>query len=182
LPHVIRLLASGQPVQIEQIEMAAGVPAEEVESLLRGQPGTDWDEQGRLVGFGLTQRPTGHQLLLSGRQLYTWCAMDTLLFPLILGERATAESRCPATGRAIRIDVAPEAVLSVDPNQAVVSQIDAREINDLRGEVCDHGHFFASPEAARGWATEHPRGCVLPVRDAFKQTRQSWLTVEASSR
>ena len=27
---------------------------------------------------------------------------------------------------------------------------------DFRAQICDHGHFFASPEAACGWVSEHP--------------------------
>jgi alkylmercury lyase len=174
MPHAIRLLAAGAPVQLEQIATAAGVRVDEVEALLRGQPGTDWDEQGRLLGFGLTQRPTAHRLIVSGRDLYTWCAMDTLLFPLILEERAIAQSRCPATGRQIRVEVAPEAVLSVDPEQTVVSEVGAREVTDVRGEVCDHGHFFASAQAASQWAGDHANGRVLAVRDAFEQARSAF--------
>lgn len=32
-------------------------------------PGTDWDENGDVVGFGLTQRPTAHRFIVSGRTL-----------------------------------------------------------------------------------------------------------------
>src|SRR5579871_2238058 len=82
-PHVIRLLAAGEPVSMEQIASAAGVPRAEVDAMLSGPPGTDWDERGRLVGFGLTQRPTAHRFTVAGRQLYTWCAMDALFFPML---------------------------------------------------------------------------------------------------
>jgi alkylmercury lyase len=182
LPHAIRLLAAGQPVRVDQVAAVADVPPDEVASLLHSQPGTDWDAQGRLIGFGLTQRPTAHRLVVAGRPLFTWCAMDTLLFPMLLGEPATAESRCPVTGRTIRVELDPEAVRSVDPERAVVSQVGVREVGDVRGEVCDHGHFFASAEAARPWATEHPNGRVLSVHDAFDQARLSWRAAEAEVR
>jgi alkylmercury lyase len=179
VPYVIRLLAVGEPVSLEAIASEAGVARAEVEAMLLGQPGTDWDDQGRLVGFGLTRRPTAHRLLLSGRQFYTWCAMDTLLFPLMLDEPAVAESRCPATGRAIRVELQPQAVVSVDPKDAVVSRIGPGRVSDIRAEVCDHGHFFASSEAAREWVDLHPDGIVGPVRDAFDRTRRIWLAQTA---
>lgn len=181
-PYVIRLLAAGQPVRLEEIASAAGVSAGEVDAMLSGQPGTDWDEQGRLVGFGLTQRPTAHRFTVAGRQLYTWCAMDTLFFPLLLGERAVAESRCPATGRAIRVEVEPDGVVSVDPEHAVVSRIGPGCVSDVRTEVCDHGHFFASAEAAHEWADRHPDGLVGPVREAFEQARRTWCAEAARTR
>jgi alkylmercury lyase len=172
-PHAIRLLAAGRPVEIDQIAVAADVSPDEVRAVLDGQLSTEWDERRRLVGFGLTLRPTAHRLTLSGRQLYAWCAMDTLIFPLILGERAVAASDCPATGQAIRVELKPQAVLSVDPEQAVISEVGAREVTDLRGEICDHGHFFASLGAARSWTTEHPDGRIATVWDAFDQVRRS---------
>jgi alkylmercury lyase len=180
-PYVIRLLAAGEPVRIGQIASAAGVAPAEVDAMLSGQPGTDWDEQGRLVGFGLTQRPTAHRFTVAGRRLYTWCAMDTLFFPLLLGERAIAESRCPATGRSIHLEVEPEAVISVDPEHAVVSRIGAGRVSDVRAEVCDHGHFFASAEAAHEWAQRHRTGLVSPVREAFEQARRTWLAETAGT-
>jgi hypothetical protein len=42
-------------------------------SWLRAQPGTNWDEQGRLVGFGLTQRRTARG---RGREMATFVLID----------------------------------------------------------------------------------------------------------
>ncbi|MFN2503455.1 MAG: MerR family transcriptional regulator [Acidimicrobiales bacterium] len=58
LPHLVRLLADGRPVEPRQVAEAAGLPVREVEGFLRVQPGTDWDDDGRIAGFGLTLRPT----------------------------------------------------------------------------------------------------------------------------
>ncbi len=174
VPHAVRLLAMGRPVALAEIASAAGVPVEEVEELLRAQPGSDWDEGGRLVGFGLTQRPTAHNLILPTASLYTWCAMDTLLFALMLQTPATAVSKCPATGREIRVEVSPDAIRSVDPEEAVVSQVFASTVRDIRHELCDHGHFFASAEAADGWVRDHPDGAVLSIRDAFVQSQRAY--------
>jgi alkylmercury lyase len=46
---------------------------------------------------------------LDGNRLYTWCAADTLLFPVILASRPQIESLCPATDTVIRLTVDPEA-------------------------------------------------------------------------
>jgi alkylmercury lyase len=108
--------------------------------------------------------------------------MDTLFFPLILGERAIAESRCPTTGRAIRVELEPEQILSVSPEQAVISRIGAGPVSDVRAEVCDHGHFFASAEAAHDWADQHPDGLVGPVHEAFEQVRRTWHLEAARAR
>ncbi len=172
LPSVVALLAEGRPMRPQDLADAAGVPVERVEAFLHGQPGTDWDDEGRIVGFGLTLRPTPHRFLLDGRVLYTWCATDTLLFPGVLGRSALVESRCQATGQPIRLEVAPDRVLSVDPPTTVVSQMHPGDtVDDLRGVVCRHGHFFASPQAATEWASDHPEAVMLSVTDAFERAR-----------
>ena len=53
--------------------------------------------------------------------MYTWCALDTLMFPALTGKIARVTSRCAATGRPITLTVAPEAVLHVEPAEAMVS-------------------------------------------------------------
>lgn len=187
-PHLVRLIARGQPVELLEIAQFAQRPVAEVERVLRAQPGTDWDDQGRLIGFGLTQLPTEHRYIVDGRTLHTWCATDTLLFTLILGMAAVAESTCPATGQAIRVELDPEAVISVEPHEAVISERhQGAEVGNLRSEVCDEGHFYASHAAAQGWASDHPEGEVLSVTDAFERCRQAcqelgWLgTSEAQT-
>ncbi|HEX4225700.1 MAG TPA: organomercurial lyase, partial [Pseudonocardiaceae bacterium] len=125
------------------------------------------DEQGRLVGFGLTQRRTAHRFTIADRQLFAFCAADTLLFTPILGEPAHIESTCPTTGHPIRIELAPDRVLDVDPAAAVVSQVALYSATNIRASICDHGHFFASPAAAEPWQQAHPDGQVLGVREFF---------------
>ncbi|WP_406011622.1 organomercurial lyase [Streptomyces sp. NBC_00637] len=38
---------------------------------------------------------------------YTWCALDTLIFPGVLGVTAHVESPCQTTGILVRLTVAP---------------------------------------------------------------------------
>jgi alkylmercury lyase len=188
IPHLVRLLARGNPVSVDELASTARLPEDQVGRLLRSQAGTEWDEGGRLVGFGLSLRPTQHRYTVAGRTLYTWCATDTLLFTAILGQPAVAESTCPATGRLIRLELSPDAVVSVKPAGAVVTQRHRSElIADLRAEVCDHGHFFASHAAASTWATEHPDGQVLAIAEGFDQCRHAceelgWLSSEVTAR
>jgi alkylmercury lyase len=186
VPYLVRVIARGLPVSIQELADTASLPVGDVERMLRAQPGTDWDEHGRLVGFGLTLRPTAHRYTIAGRVLYTFCATDALLFTHILGEPAVAESTCPVTSTPIRIELTPSAVVSIDPAGAVVSQLFSPSLlGDLRHNVCDHGHFFASTDAATGWVSEHPDGRVLTVADAFEQSRQDieklgWLAQPAA--
>lgn len=171
-PDLVRLIAHGEPLEIADLAAAVGLPAHDVEAILRVQPGTDWDEEGRLVGFGLTLRPTPHRFNVSGRTLYTWCAADAFLFTFILGEPAVAESTCPVTGEEIQVALSPEEVTAVSPPGAVISERLGPGLGaDLRAEVCDHGHFFSSEDAAASWAAGHHDGEVRGVTEAFERAR-----------
>jgi alkylmercury lyase len=171
-PHAYRLLAEGQPVTLDRLATAASVPLQDVETALRGQSGTDWDNQGRLVGFGLTLRPTPHRFTFSGRTVFAWCASDALMIPVITGRSGTVESPCPATGQQITVEVTPERVRKVDPPSAVVSLVRPDRIDDVRTDVCVLGSFFASSEAAGEWLAAHPEGMIHSVEDDFELHRE----------
>lgn len=149
----------------------------DVEAALHQHPGVDWDEAGRLVGFGLTLRPTPHQFSFEGRTVYGFCASDVLGFPVVLGRSGVIRSKCPATGQGIRVEVTPERVNSVDPPIAVVSLVRPDTLQDIRTEGCDLGWFFASVEAAAEWRAAHLEGMVHGVEEEFQQTREMMFRV-----
>jgi alkylmercury lyase len=170
-PHAARLLADGEPVALERLAAASGRAVEEVDAALGEQVSAERDDQGRLVGLGLTLRPTTHRFMIGGRTLFAWCASDALMFPVILGRPSVIESTCPRTGQAIRIELTPDTVERVNPPDAVMSVVRPIGVTDVRSSVCQHGHFFSSPAAAIRWADEHPDGEVYAVRDAFRLDR-----------
>ncbi|MCG6537230.1 MAG: hypothetical protein L7F78_21595, partial [Syntrophales bacterium LBB04] len=56
-------------------------------------------ESGRVVGsWGLSLVPTDHRLLIRGRNLHTWCAIDAVGIPAGLGEDGSIISRCHQCG------------------------------------------------------------------------------------
>jgi alkylmercury lyase len=173
LPHAVRLLSQGEPVTLEQLAAVAGWSREDIETALTEQTNAERDQEGRLVGFALTLRPTPHRVTVDERTMYAWCASDTLMFPVVLGRTAIVESTCPRTGQPIRIELTPDAVQALDPPDAVMSAVRPTErLADVRAATCNHGHFFSSAEAATEWAGRHPDGYVHPVEDAFRLDRQ----------
>jgi alkylmercury lyase len=134
----------------------------------------EYDDQHRVVGWGLTLNPTPHSYVVEGHHLYTWCAADTLLFPAILGTRAHIESHCPTSDAVIRFIVDPRARIGdLSPATAVISIPGPQEmdINRVRATACNPGRFFATAEAADAWSAQHPDGTVVPVADAYPQLR-----------
>lgn len=173
VPHAYRLLAEGQPVVLDRLASASSLTVEDVEAALRRQPGTDWDERGRLVGFGLTLRPTPHRFTFDGGPtVFTWCASDALVIPVVVGRSGILESPCPATGRQIQVEMTPERVEKVDPSSAVVSLVRPDRVDDVRSEVCALGHFFASRDAAAEWLAANPEGMVHGIDEDFQLHRE----------
>jgi hypothetical protein len=169
----VRLLARATPVTMTELAEAAGVG---IADLIDAPAGHDieYDDQHRIVGWGLTLVPTPHAYIVDGRRLYTWCAADTLLIPAILGRHARIESRCPTTDIVIRLSVDPQdGVTDLSPVTAVISIPDPHELDAtrVRASCCSPGRFFATAEAAEDWLAQHPAGTVLPVADAYPQLR-----------
>lgn len=181
-PHAVRLLARGHPVSVARLADAAGLPESDVRAVLSAMNRVDWDDDGNLAGLGLTLVPTDHRVVIGNHQMFTWCALDALLLPVLLDTTVQVRSTCPATGTGIAVTVTPTRVQAVAPAEAVVSQVrSVTDVCDIRSQACDHGRFFASVQAAAPWRRDHPSGVVSSVADAFGQdreqmTRIGWIT------
>jgi alkylmercury lyase len=171
-PTVLRLLAEGSPVGLDRLADAAGRSEGDVRTALDAMPDTEYDQDGRIVGWGITLRETPHRFTVDGHQLFTWCALDTLMFPTIIGRPAQVSSPSPASGAEVRVEVEPDRIVAVDPPQAVVSIVTPGETSSVRGAFCNRVHFFTSPDDARGWLDDHPDGQVLPVAEAYALGRR----------
>jgi alkylmercury lyase len=171
-PYVVRLVAEGAPVPLARVAAASGWPEEKVTTALRSFPRVDWDERGRLLGLGLTLRATPHRFLLEGQTLYAWCAVDTLVFPVLLGKQARVESVCPVTATPISLTVTPTGVADLNPGDTMVVEMPPTAGEpDLRSTVCDQTHFLAGAQAVTEWRAAHPHGQVAAVPEAFDRTR-----------
>ena len=166
---LLRLLAEGAPVTAAQLADASGRTIDDVRPGLAAVPDTEYDQQGRIIGQGLTLRPTHHRFTVAGQLLYTWCALDTLIFPALLGHTARVESVSPTSGATIRATVDPtHGVIDVEPATAVVSLVNPDQIGAIRSSFCNQVHYFTSPQDAADWLAEHPDAAVFPVAAAHQ--------------
>lgn len=168
LVPLLRLLAIGEPVDVSALAGAAGRTVDEVRARLAAVPDTEYDDHGRIIGQGLTLRPTRHRFTVDGQELYTWCALDTLIFPTLLDRGASIESVSPASGLPIRVTVDASGVTSVEPATAVVSLVNPDDMTSIRSSFCSQVHYFASGDDAQTWLAQHPGGEVLSVADAYQ--------------
>jgi alkylmercury lyase len=171
IPPTLDLLARGKPASPEEIAATSAKSPEEVRAALERFPSAEWDEQGRVVGLGLTLQLTPHRLELEGRTLFAWCALDALLFPILLERPASIESPCRGTGELVHIEATSAGIEVVEPPSAVVSIVAARDLANFRRVSCNNAHFFSSPEAASRWLEKHPEATILSVEDAFRLGR-----------
>ena len=153
----LQMLIEGEPVTIEDIATATGKPVEEVGKVVQSLPSVELDEQGRVVGYGLTMVPTPHHFKVDGKQLYAWCALDTLMFPGLIGRSAHIESPCHSTGKPVRLTVEPERIVKVEPSSAVVSIVTPDDMSAVRSAFCNEVHFFSSSSAAQDWLNRENR-------------------------
>jgi alkylmercury lyase len=146
-----------------------------VSAALQRMPNLEFDAQGRIVGCGLTLVPTDHEIDFAGAGLYTWCAFDTVLFPVVLSRRAEVRSRCHATGISIRCSIGLDGSEMVTPAGAMISLVVPEQADaccDVRGSFCRHVHFFASSAAASTWRAEHDTGELVSVAEAHAIARR----------
>jgi alkylmercury lyase len=180
---LLRSLAEGAPVAVQALAQRAELPLDAVRELLDAWPGLERDGAGRILGYGLTLRPTGHQLELDGTRLYAWCALDTLVFPLLLGAQGRVRSTPPSGGDEVRLEVDPGGVREISPCGAAMSLVrpspSATTGGDLRGRFCCLVHFFASEADAQAWTARHEGTFVVSIKDGFELARR---LVEGMSR
>jgi alkylmercury lyase len=159
-------LVKGRPVSQEALASALGWPVERVTAELEQVQGTEYDDDENIVGYGLTLRETAHALDIDGQRLYAWCALDTLIFPAVLGRTAQVVSHCFATGTPIVLAVTPEGIERAEPPDPALSLILPGTASEIRHSFCCHVHFFASASAAERWTTRGAGTEIVSIREA----------------
>jgi len=170
----LQLLSYGYPVSPGKILKQLQVPPDEVTSILN-KFGAEFDQEGNILGLGLTLVTTPHVYEVNGRKMYTWCAGDALVFPVILKQTASIESSDPVTGEKIQMSVTPDRVEKIEPESAVVSFIKSIDLTDVRGTFCNYVNFFSSSETATEWIAERPNVTFYPASNVYQALKHIHL-------
>ena len=169
-------LALGAPVAVASLAERVRIPTADVPRRLSGWPGVYYNAEGRVIGYwGLSLARTPHRLRVESRELYTWCAWDTLFLPALLDAKVEVVSVCRGSGQPVRLTVNAERVLSADPSAVQVSFLlpDPRAVRaDPITSFCHYVHFFRSPEVAEPWLKEHPGSFLLSLAEAYEVGRR----------
>lgn len=169
--QLMRLLACGQPVSRKRLAAVLQMSQEDVNEALTHLADAEFDEAGNIIGWGLSLVPTSHRFHLNDRLLYTWCALDALIYPALLKQRVQVESSCPVTGASVTLSITPNGIENLTPASAVVSLVipASRAACECdRAAFCNRGHFFCSRGAASVWQVTHQDALILTVQDAYQ--------------
>jgi alkylmercury lyase len=170
-----RALAEGHPVSAARLASMAGVPVELAEALFgHGKAlGGEWDDEGRLLGNVLTLIPTSHRFRVNGKELYTWCSMDAMHLPCLLGQPAEVESVDPVSGQAVHLVIPPDGVPSFTPAETVLTIVlSSGDRSGPQSPLCRQMHFFASRESAAIWVRDHPNVTIMSVEEVHQLVRE----------
>jgi len=174
--QIYRLLCNGSPVTQQMLAESLQIPIKTIHEMLNRWWGIHFDQQNRIVAYwGLTIQPTRHCFDVDGQVLYTWCAWDTLFLPEILQTHARVESLCATTDTQIRLNLSPNRVEHVQPENAVISFLTpdaARVKENVVDHFCCSVHFFKSEEAGRVWTGQHPGTFLLTIDQAHTLGRK----------
>ena len=133
---------------------------------------TEWDDDGNVIGYGVTLRETPHTFEVSGRRLCTWCVFDALFFPALIDQTVHVASHCAATSVPVALTVTPTMIEDVAPTDSAVSLILRQNTPDIRAALCCYVHFLASDTVGRDCASTHARASIVNVHDAFAVDRE----------
>ena len=168
----IKLTKAGRhPVGVGRLAATVGMEPAEARRLLE------------LAGFGVRGELVAVDRALRARREAgrdRGCSTDLFLLAIATGERVHAESRCPATGIRIRVELCADAVRLVDPPSAVVAVVDGDFGPDLLDTLCTEQPFFASPVAAQDWLVANPGGRIHPVPVFLAEAHRMAAALDAS--
>lgn len=166
--QILQVLAeTGEPLLPDDLARRFQMSRESLMAHLVRIPDTEFDEQGNILGWGITLVPTSHQFLVKGHALFTWCAFDTVLFPALLQANAQVHSSCAITGQSIAFTATPEGIIDLTPATSMLSlSLPSARCECVRGTFCAQSHFFQTKAVALSWFALHPKALLLSLEEA----------------
>jgi len=123
---------------VDAIVTELGVPKDKSNDFLAKM--AERNEKGEIIGIlGLSQgKAWSHRFIVSGNELRTWCAWDTLFMAQCLGQTANVISESPVSKQAVTLTIGPNKVETYSPKGTVVSIVtldpdkqDKRKLEEL---------------------------------------------------
>ncbi len=175
--QTLRRLTEGKPLNaqdVEEIAASVGLTREQADNVLNWI--AEKNDDGEIVGMaGLSQNQWNQKFRINGRDFTTWCALDTLYLPQVIGQAAEVEAPDPETGETVRftlgpdgVDEAPEgAVISIVVPKIAEKGIESAE--QVWTAFCSYSHYFTSVENGQKWfAGKHVEPIFLSIDEGHE--------------
>jgi alkylmercury lyase len=120
---IVRAIAESGALSPERFAEVMGLDVSKAEELMADLEaiGMQSDDSGNIIGAALTTQVSPHRMRVGGKNLYAWCALDTLFIPGLLGQTVEIESVFPVGGGSVRLRVGPDRIESCEPPDVWVS-------------------------------------------------------------
>lgn len=164
-----RSLVAGQPLPVATARAQLGWSDAAFATLVAeaGQKGvlTLNGRGDEIIGAsGLSLSPSRHVLLLQGRHLYTWCALDAVGIP-----DARIESACTDTGERVWIEITNGKLTQASHPTLTISLVAPAGSQSVRDGLCGEIGFYCQAEPA-----PQPNQVFLSVEEAMALGRTLW--------
>jgi hypothetical protein len=121
-------------------------------------PRTEHDRDGHIVGAAIAFNPMPHRYTNADAQMFAWCALDTLLVPMLFEQTGRVESTSPVSSATVRLSVGPAGVADRSPPDAVVSlpvvdasDTDTSSVEAIWRTFCHRSYFLCrGPRPSHG--------------------------------
>jgi alkylmercury lyase len=186
LLRIWRALADGRPVSSEHSDDIISELGSDAASAHRFLDAVcERNPAGDIVGaVGLSLDGHPYRFRVNGVNLRTWCAVDTLFLPAMLGMRAEVTSLSPLSGVHISLIIDSAGVRQSEPQGTVVSlpvvdavDVDTDSARGIQGTFCCRAHFFASRDEGERWAGQRGGAEIVSLDEGFRRTMQRWSKV-----
>ncbi|HEY6542928.1 MAG TPA: organomercurial lyase [Ktedonobacteraceae bacterium] len=163
---ILHQVTRGKPLKKAALAASLHVSQGDLEQRLLHLPDTEFDQQGDVVGWGVTLVPTRHRFQIHGQSLYTWCAFDTVFFPPSLQAEAQVQSTCPVTGHQISfVAISEGTIKNLTPASSVMSLIIPAERSEcVRTTFCEQSLFLSRSKLPRHGLLPIQKQCFSPSR------------------
>lgn len=167
-------IANGRALPLAEVAAHLRLAPEQFQALieqLARQGRLTLDETGTAIAgaAGLSLFPSRHTLILNGRRLFTWCALDAVGIPAGLGADARVLSQCMHCGAPIHVTISEGKLAEMSPASLSIAIVPPDESRAVRDGICTEMGFSCGCQRAtngeRLW---------ISVEDAMELGRDCW--------
>lgn len=176
---ILRHALHAQPITLESLPAAAGLPPEDVKAALvaLNETGTIYLRDGAVVAaYPFSFAPTPHRVTIAGVTAHPNCAVDALAVPPMADEPAHVSSTCGHCGAPVLATMRGDRILESRPAAPVVFYPDKDCCAPGPAVLtrCPHIQFFCGRDHAARWQEARPElhGTVLGLDDAAALARR----------